>query len=242
MMAEKDKISDQRWRLQAKIEAFQQNAAVLLNGQEVALKDGGHCVTNEENSSILSGEESETNGEDGDSGDVEPILAENAYISMPSALGKEECARVGWNIKAGQEVELRKAQANEYLEKIRMALGHKALLFRTSVRKVKGQKGKTRTWDAVHRADKNLQDNVRGYERARKALVSLGADMQTLDQYKEIKKSDLRLSGDVVEENRFGQKSDALPWFWKLGGNDKDQDDDWMNECEWQYVKDECVY
>ena len=37
---------------------------------------------------------------------------------------------------------------------------------------------------------------------------------------------------DITEENRFGQRSDVLPWFWRLGGQNEDQHDTWMEECK----------
>jgi hypothetical protein len=173
-------------------------------------------------------EESASDDEDGN----DPILAENVQICLPSSFGKQVCARVGWGNMALQEMELRKGQANDLLEKIRLALGHKALLYRTRVRKSKGQKTKTRTWGAVRQADQILNECVRGYLRARVAMVKLGADEEILSHYQDIGRKDLRLSGDVVEENRFGQKSDALPWFWRMGEQNKDQRDNWMSECE----------
>jgi hypothetical protein len=35
-----------------------------------------------------------------------------------------------------------------------------------------------------------------------------------------------------VEENRIGQRNDALAWFWRLDGAGQHPDDDWMQECK----------
>jgi hypothetical protein len=40
------------------------------------------------------------------------------------------------------------------------------------------------------------------------------------------------MSGDVVEENRIGQRSDMLAWFWRTGDPNQDQENNWMNECK----------
>jgi len=42
--------------------------------------------------------------------------------------------RLGLATMASQELELRQGQANDALEGLRLALGHKSLLFRTKVR------------------------------------------------------------------------------------------------------------
>jgi hypothetical protein len=47
-----------------------------------------------------------------------------------------------------------------------------------------------------------------------------------------IKKSDLKMSGDIVEENRVGQRSSVLPWFWRLDRKAKGYCGDYEKECE----------
>jgi hypothetical protein len=234
-IAEQNKIMDRRKRLQSRIDAFQRKTTFLLNGHDVEEQDWEeHNTMSPDDVGMRDDSQDSSSDEEGteDEEDCDPILAENASISLPSTIGKEACIRVGWIEMASQEMELRKGQANESLEKIRFALGHKALLYRTRVRKAKGQKAKTRTWGAIRHADMALRECVRSYGRARRALVNLGADNETLAHYQEIRREDLKLSGDVVEENRFGQKSDALAWFWRMGDQNKEQKDNWMSECE----------
>ena len=50
--------------------------------------------------------------------------------------------------------------------------------------------------------------------------------------YKPILANDLTISGDVVEEQRLGQRNDVLAWFWHIGAPQGNQGDDWMEECE----------
>jgi hypothetical protein len=40
-----------------------------------------------------------------------------------------------------------------------------------------------------------------------------------LQKYQLIKAEELGVSKDVTEENRYGQSSDILPWFWRIGGS-----------------------
>ena len=79
-----------------------------------------------------------------------------------------------------------------------------------------------------------VRKHVWSYRCARQAIQSLGADAQTLGKYKEIKPEDLKVSSDMVEENRFGQRNYKLAWFWRLGPEVQSDTngDGWMEECE----------
>lgn len=70
------------------------------------------------------------------------------------------------------------------------------------------------------------------YNLGRKALESLGAHPGYLKKFPTISKKDLKLSADVVEENRTGQRSDSLAWFWRLDGAgiEDGKNDKWMVE------------
>ena len=51
-------------------------------------------------------------------------------------------------------------------------------------------------------------------------------------KYRAILPEDLCLSGDVVEEQRLGQRNDTLAWFWCIGTTHEEQGNQWMDECE----------
>ena len=53
---------------------------------------------------------------------------------MPSSLQIADMHRMGLATMASQELELRQGQANDALEGLRLALGHKGLLYKTKVR------------------------------------------------------------------------------------------------------------
>jgi len=44
-----------------------------------------------------------------------------------------------------------------------------------------------------------------------------------MDKYRPIHPQDLALSGDVVEEQRLGQRNDTLAWFWCIGSINQEQ-------------------
>jgi hypothetical protein len=101
-------------------------------------------------------------------------------------------------------------------------LAEKSLRFRTEVKPAKSQKTMTRAWDSVHRADNQIKTVVQSYRRARAALEELGALPK---QYQEIQKKDLKMSKDIIEENKVGQCSSELAWFWRL-------DQKWDTDCD----------
>jgi hypothetical protein len=169
--------------------------------------------------------------EDEDDEEENSETPERTPICMPSSLKLEDIRRLGLEILAGQELELRKGQASDCLQSLRMALGHKAVLYRTKVRTTKFSTDKTRTWDDIKVITNKTNKCVRAYRRAHKALKRLGADDATLVQYQELRTEHLKLSGDITEENRVGQRSDVMPWFWRLDGQNADQHDTWMEEC-----------
>lgn len=79
--------------------------------------------------------------------------------------------------------------------------------------------------------DTQIDHMVNEYNRAREALQRLG---QSNAKYHKITKSDLKMPGDIVEANRIGQRSDKLPWFWRL--------DDHVEEAESGPRMKECMY
>ena len=69
------------------------------------------------------------------------------------------------------------------------------------------------------------------YRAARDAIGELD-EVAGLERFQEITKSDLKMSGDIVEENRVGQRSSVLPWFWRLDRKAKESCGDYEKECK----------
>ena len=70
------------------------------------------------------------------------------------------------------------------------------------------------------------------YRRARQAIGELGG-AASLKRFQEINKSDLKMSGDIIEEDRVGQRSSVLPWFWRLDEKAKEHCGNCEKECEY---------
>jgi len=62
-----------------------------------------------------------------------------------------------------------------------------------------------------------INQDAQRYHQAWEALIRLQGSEDILQKYMPISQKDLRVSVDITEENQFGQSSDVLPWFWRLG-------------------------
>jgi hypothetical protein len=254
-------IENRRRKLEARIKAFHKKADTLMNMEDaedimavdvdvdVDVEDEEREELEEwagvdpgsgggdEAASISSTSEADV-GSDQESDDEElPDYPERMALTLPSRLRRDYITRNGLETLAKQEIELRVGQANDALAALRVELGHKALLFRSKVRYSKNQKGKTRAWKEVAQSSGRVMKYVGCYQRARQALERLGADEEILEKYQEIGKEDLKMSSDMVEENRYGQRNDTLAWFWRLGPQTDAEGDSWMEECMWIFLQ-----
>jgi len=241
-------IEDRRRRLETRLDNFQKKAMEYIGNLEEDEEDldilpqfTGFEDPDQDGSDYESlsfeGEnadeyEYEYEDEDEDEDDNGPECPETTVICMPSSFKREQIEALGIQDLARQELELRKGQANDCLKDLRLALGHKAVLYRTKVRGANTSVGKTKAWDDIKAITRKVNKHVTAYRRARKALERLGADETIMDRYQELLKEDLRLSGDITEENRLGQRNETLPWFWRLDGKNVEETGAWMEECE----------
>lgn len=160
----------------------------------------------------------------------EEILAEEMGIWMPSSVPYQDALALGLGPLQAEELELRKGQANDCLEKLRMALGHKAIIYRQHFRSAGSTWAGTRAKQEAHCCQLKIDKCIRSYLRARSAMECLGMDEATLGSiYQPILPIELSINKEVTEENRFGQGSDRLAWFWR---GSQGQADDWLDECK----------
>ena len=136
---------------------------------------------------------------------------------LPSALAPGEIDCLFLNSIAMIEAELRKGQVTDALEGLRLALGEKSLRFRTEVRNANSQRTTNRAWDNIHKLDVEARKCRSTYRHARIALQHLSVDPEYMATLRDITDDDLKVAGDLTDERRFGQRSDALPWFWRFG-------------------------
>jgi hypothetical protein len=230
-------IAQQRQLLQTKIDQFQSQALSFMKKHPLGMSTE-ETYTHEYLDDINQLDFGEEGDEDNWLADSEEVMEEEPDITpekvmlyIPSNFTYERRKEYGLQKLGNMELELRKGQANDSLERLRECLAEKSLRFRTEVRPAKSQKKMTRAWDSVHRMEDQIKQAVTTYRRARQAIRELG-EATDLEKYQEITKSDLKMSGDIVEENRVGQKSSILPWFWRLDREVKNYHGDYEKECK----------
>jgi hypothetical protein len=158
---------------------------------------------------------------------------ENERITLPSALAPGEVERLSLQDITQVETELRKGQIHDSLDALRLALGEKSLCFRAEVRNANSQRTTQRAWGNIHKFDADARRHRHMYNYARNALRRLPVEPEYLSTLHDITEEDMKVSGDITEENRFGQRSDTLPWFWRQTGDyESDADSEpRMEEC-----------
>ncbi|KAI6101699.1 hypothetical protein EDD16DRAFT_1525810 [Pisolithus croceorrhizus] len=214
------KISEKRQRLSARIEIFHSDGEAFLKGLEL---DG--TFTPQDDPTFCGKEEAEEEEEeegdrefwDDDEGDweapeeeVEELASELMSIWMPSSIGSAKMTELGLDDLLKEERELQIGQANDCPNQLRTDLGNKAM------------EG-TRTKKEIQKVVERVNKHVRCYQRARQGILRLEPDVDAAEnvpceKYPEILPEDLAVSKEVTEENRFGQGSSKLAWFWMMGG------------------------
>ncbi|KAI6126956.1 hypothetical protein F5141DRAFT_1060598 [Pisolithus sp. B1] len=205
------KISEKRQRLSARIEKFHSDGEAFLKDLEIdgtftPQDDPTFCGKEEE------GEEGDREFWDDDEGDweaseeeVEELASELMSIWMPSSIGSAKLTELGLDDLLKEERELQIGQANDCLNQLRTDLGNKAMLYQQNFQTANSTREGTRT-------KKEIQKVVA------RGILRLEPDVDAAEKYQEILPEDLAVSKEVTEENRFGQGSSKLAWFWMMGG------------------------
>src|SRR5882757_723885 len=236
-VTQKVALQEKRQKLAARITKFHENADAMTEGLEL---DAGTVYIDDPRFCRAEGELDESSevqhADDDDLGWIDDeIPAEDMGLWMPSLVPPDRAASIGLAALQAEELELRKGQVNDCLEKLRLALGHKAIIYRQHFRSADYVWTGTRSKQEAQCCRLKIEKYVRSYQRARSAMQRLGVDQDTLlnGAYQEILPEQLSVDKEVTEENQFGQGSDRLAWFWRVNNAQESQKDAWMDECEW---------
>ncbi|TFK78797.1 hypothetical protein K466DRAFT_455838, partial [Polyporus arcularius HHB13444] len=137
------------------------------------------------------------------------------------------------------ERHLRVGQMNDALHTVRVGIGYKSFLYRTSVRTANSQTKKLRSFDDVQTADAGILSNARVYETACASLLQLydpshPEDAEELEsttaRFRPLLRSDLTVNTAIIESSTRGLSNLHLPWFWYLDGGSSAADGSWTDE------------
>jgi hypothetical protein len=101
------------------------------------------------------------------------MTPESDMLSLPSSLAVGEIHRQLLHSIAIVKAELRRAQINDLLHRLCLALGEKAMSFRADVCNAKSQWTSLRAWATVHKWDSEARKHRNIYNHARAALICL---------------------------------------------------------------------
>ncbi|EIW84778.1 hypothetical protein CONPUDRAFT_149648 [Coniophora puteana RWD-64-598 SS2] len=160
--------------------------------------------------------------------DAAQIQPERRTIGLPSAFGRNECKMQGLGPLITIEMELRKGQAHDAIQKLREYIGKKSVLYRTDVRHAKHSQHKSDA--ARQRVDaQTAKINIYRlyYNRAREAMLSLAKKPSKVKEYKLLTLQDLTASTSLLNPSERGNRHRGLPWLWSLDidkalGDDED--------------------
>lgn len=227
---QKLEIARRKDRLQGQIDGFLRSASIYL-GEEF---DTDHADEEDiAGMNIIELSDDDSSGEYEDMPSISFSGSQSALetIPLPSNLGPVQCSHLKVDDLVSLEIELRKGQANDALQKLRLHLSHKAILFRTVVRNAKSQSKSTRAWSQVTSVGHAITTNASIYNHARMRMISLGVDEDVLRKYQPLLREHLKVTTAIADPNARGQRNDSLAWFWSVDVDEMSSKDDWMLEC-----------
>ena len=168
--------------------------------------------------------------EEEDEAEAPSVLPEVVVLPLPSNIISAEL-RPALDSLRSVERELRKGQANDALEGLHVGLANKSLLLLTDVNQSSSTKQSTRAWASVRNAQSQILSHAGCYQRAWQALKCIGTP-EDLSVYQKLDKKDLVIVKDITMAKCFGQGSDTLAWFWRIGPSQEELTGEWMEECK----------
>jgi hypothetical protein len=135
---------------------------------------------------------------------------------LPSALGWEECVRLGLRSQAQAELLLRTAQLDDLLKVLRDRVGERSLLYETEIRSRGNYYQTTRSWKTVHGVTESLRQTAECYSIAWAAFMDLNPTESQKERYRELKRGDLKNINGAMDPSLRGQRNSTLSWIWAI--------------------------
>ena len=170
---------------------------------------------------------------------VHTQVPERKAIPLPSTFGAAFCRQQKLTTLLKSERRLRIGQMNDALHRVRVAVGYKSLLYRTSIRQATSYRNKLRGFDEVHLTDAEVRANARLYSVTREGMIKLHQPGHEADQaelnvhlakYQVLRDSDLRANTALIEQAVRGVSQQHLPWIWTIDVVRDAGQDGWMTE------------
>ena len=129
------------------------------------------------------------------------------------------------------ELTLRIKQATRYLTALREAIADKSFQYSHVMQSAPSKSVRTRSRSAITNISDRIAQYSRVYNRARAAMVRLGADERTLIKFKLLTRDDVKASTAIRDPNIPGSSTFRLSWIWETGPRLTGSAPDGMREC-----------
>ncbi|KAH9912329.1 uncharacterized protein B0H18DRAFT_828051, partial [Fomitopsis serialis] len=155
--------------------------------------------------------------------------AEHTKLGLPSNFTRNALTANGLQRLAAHELTLRRGQANDALQQLRILIGKKSFEFQTTIRhgRKDGNKKRTRSFTKLGKLDRAVQLQAAIYRRARAAMQVLGLSAEDQAKYQQLTPDDLKTVTAIAEPNKAGQRHKSPSWIWNVnvGGDIRSNDE-----------------
>jgi hypothetical protein len=161
----------------------------------------------------------------------EGIQPERMKLALPSSFPVRYLHQLALHDLQEQELQLRRGQANDALQAIRLLIGQKSFQFTSNMRNVDPAASVTRPRAAIEALGRSISAHRRVYTRCRAAMVVLNMPPSELaNVYRHIEDRDIRTDTSIQEPNRPGSARQTLSWIF-TASQGQSTGNDFMEEC-----------
>ncbi|KAG8722790.1 hypothetical protein FRC09_005724 [Ceratobasidium sp. 395] len=163
---------------------------------------------------------------------------ETAELGLPSSYSAATLLQLGLKQLAELEADLRRADCNDTLDRVRDLLGARSLTLKSKQKNVRGEIGSTRAETALRKHTDKIHTERWRYNDSRSALIRLGASPGDLKIYQFLAETDLKYLKEWSEVTScgLGQSRKTISWIWTGRSDIFEDEDSWLAQTmkvEW---------
>lgn len=134
------------------------------------------------------------------------------------------------------ELKLRIPQATRTIQALRDSIADKSFQYSHVIRVAPRKGVRTRARATIAKLNQLIAYHSRVYARCRAAMVTLGADADTLNNYRILLKEHVKSSSALLNPNEPGSSRMQLSWIWQSAVPGSESSPDRLRECEHQHL------
>jgi len=148
--------------------------------------------------------------------DLQYQNAEDDALYLPSDFPTSmQRQQLGLAELGDQEQKLREGEANDALDRVRLAIKQFGMNFDFKKNQIRGQRDNTQAQTVLKASMAERNKHVQNYRASRNALLSLGMALDDLT-YRPLRDDDLWMK-NLANAHKLGDGSKTEPWIWTAG-------------------------